>query len=74
MINNLRAKILIRIDILIFKDIDLAILISIGYINSYRTKFTLTVLLLRPFIKRDVTLKKPISIPTKSYIAIAITY
>ncbi len=47
--DNLRVKILISIDILVFKDIDLIISIYISYIYSYSTIFLLIItLLLRP--------------------------
>ena len=50
--DNLRAKILIKINILAFKDINLIISKRFNYINSYNIKFKLIVtLLFRSFIK-----------------------
>ena len=53
MINNLKAKILIEIDILVSKNIDLIISLRIDYINSYNITFKfIVILLLRSFIKK----------------------
>lgn len=49
-INNLRAKMLININILIFKNIDLIIFTRINYINNYNIIFKLSIIL-RLFIK-----------------------
>ena len=50
--DNLRTKILIKIDILISKDIDLITSKRFEYISSYNTKFKLIVTsLFRSFIK-----------------------
>ena len=74
-VDSLKAKILIGIDIIIPKDIDLVISSKIGYISSYRTNFKLTITpLIRPFLKRDVLLGAPISIPVRLNIAILINY
>ena len=71
-VDNLRAKILIGIDILVVEDIDLTISTRTGQIGSYRTTFDLIVTPTRPFIKQDVILKKPITIPAKAHIAIPV--
>ena len=66
---------LISIDIIIPKDVDLVILEKIGYISSYRTTFNLTITpLIRPFLKRNIILGAPISIPVYSNIVILIEY
>ena len=73
--SNLRIKILIKINILAFKDIDLAISTRTSHINSYRTTFKLLVISsLRPYIRWEIILKRSISILTRSYIAIPIEY
>lgn len=65
---------LIKIDILISKDINLIILTRFNYINIYRIKFKLNVTLSRSFIKRDIVLKRYITILAKAYLAILIEY
>ena len=71
--NNLRAKILIKIDILTLKNIDLIIFIYIDYINSYYTIFQLIIIsLLRSFIKYNIIIEKLILISTYFYIIILI--
>ena len=50
-INNLRVKILIEIDILTFKDINLIISTYSNYIDSYRIKFKLIIISSKSFIK-----------------------
>ena len=74
-IDELRVKMLIKIDILTSEDIDLAISIRTNYINSYRITFKLIIVSLsRPFIKQKVVINKLISIPARAYIVISIEY
>ena len=73
MINNLRAKILISMDILASKDINLILTNRSGHVNSYQIKFDLVITpLLRPFVRQEVMFKKPISVSAKSHMAIPI--
>ena len=75
MVDNLRAKMLIRIDILNSKDIDLVISTRTGHVSSYRTTFQLTVAPPpRPFIKHNVIIGKSVSVPAHSYIAVPIEH
>ena len=71
-VDNLRAKMLIGMDVLAAEDIDLTISTRTGHIGSCRTTFDLTITPTRPFIKQDVMLKKPVTIPAKSHFAIPI--
>ena len=72
-VDNLRAKMLIGMDILGSEDIDLTISSCSGHIGSCQTKFDLIVVPPeRPFIKKDVTLKRSISIPARAQLAIPI--
>ena len=50
MINNLRVKILININILIYEDIDLIIFTRIDYINNCYILFSLIIILLIRFL------------------------
>ena len=65
---------LININIIASKNIDLIIFKKTNYINSYYIIFKLLISLLRAFIKRDVVLKNSILILVYSYIAIRIKY
>ena len=66
---------LISIDVITSKYIDLVILERTRYVNSYRTIFELIIVpLTRPFIKRNVLLEAPIYIPAHSNIAVPIDY
>ena len=65
---------LININIITSKNINLIIFKKINYINSYYIIFKLLISLLRPFIKRDVVLKNLILILIYSYIIIRIKY
>ena len=71
-VDNLRAKMLIGMNILAFKDIDLIISTRSNYIDSCRIKFELVVISPRSFIKQSVMLDKPVSILAKAYIIISI--
>ena len=52
MINNLKIKMFIDINILIYKNIDLFISTRIGYINNYYILINLNIILsIRSFIK-----------------------
>ena len=63
---------LIKINILAFKDIDLIISTRFNYIDSYRIKFKLIIISSRSFIKQSVMLDKSIFILIKVYIIISI--
>ena len=72
MIDNLRAKIFININILTFKDVDLTIFIYINYIENYYIIFDLIIAPSRLFIKREIRFKRKITILIYSYITISI--
>ena len=72
-VDDLRAKMLIGMDILGSEDIDLVISTRTGHIGSCRTTVQLTVVPPpRPLINHDVTVGKSISIPAHSHIAVPI--
>lgn len=72
-VDNLRVKMLIRIDILASEEIDLVISIRTNHISNYDITFQLTVApLLRPFIKYNVIIRKLTSVPAHSYIIVLI--
>ena len=72
-VNDLRAKMLVGMDILATEDIDLIISTRSGYIGSCRTTFDLTIAAPpRSFIKQNVMLEKSISIPARSHMAVPI--
>ena len=72
MVDNLKTKILININILIFKNLDLIIFIYINYIENYYIIFNLTIASSKLFIKREIRFKKEIAILIYSYITIFI--
>ena len=74
MVDNLRTKILIGIDILSTEDIDLVISTRSSYIGTCHTKFKLNVTPPRPFIKRDIVLKRHVTVLAKAHLAILIEY
>ena len=72
-INNLRVKMLIKINIFIFKDIDFVISTRTNYIDSYNTTFKLIITSsIKPFIKQNVIFEKSISILARFYLVILI--
>ena len=73
-VDNLRAKMLIGMDILASEDVDLLISTRSGHIGTCRTKFELNVTPPRPFIKRDVVLERHVTIPAKAHLAIPIEH
>ena len=74
-INSLRAKILININIITLEVINLIISKQTNYINSYRIIFELEIALLtRLFLKRDMLIIAFISILTHFNITILIDY
>ena len=72
-VNNLRAKMLIEINILDSKNIDLIISTRIEHIESYFTVFELNIeSLTRVFIQQSVMLDKSVAISAHSQITISI--
>ena len=72
-VDDLRAKMLIGMDILASEHIDLVISTRTGHIGSCATNFQLTVAPpSRPFVKHDVIVGKSVSIPAHSHMAIPI--
>ena len=76
-VDGLRAKILIGIDVITPEDVDLVISEKTGYLGSCRTTFELTIAPpTRPFLRRNVLLGAgaPTYIPTYSNIAVPIDH
>lgn len=74
-VDDLRAKMLIDINILTSENIDLIIFTRSNYIESYDTLFSLIVTLLtRLLIKQDVLLNKFITISTYAQLNISVEY
>ena len=72
-VDDLRAKMLIGMDILASEDIDLEISTSTGYIGGCGTTFELSVTS-RPFIKQEVMLETQVSIPAHSHMTVLIKH
>ena len=74
-INSLRAKMLIDINILIIKDIDLIIVIRKRHIDNCRITFELIITFsLKTFIKQSVMFEKSILILIYSHMTMLIEY
>ena len=76
-VDGLRAKMLIGMDVMTPEDVDLVISNKTGYIGSCRTNFELTIAPpTRPFLKHDVLLgaDAPTCIPARSNMAIPIEH
>lgn len=74
-VDNLRAKMLIGMDILTPEGIDLIISTRKGHIRSCRTTFELTVTPpTRSFIKQQVMLEEAISVPARSHMAVPVLH
>ena len=72
-VDNLRAKMLIGMDILAAEDIDLVISTRTGFIGSCNITFQLTVTPpTRPFIKQEILLGKPTTVPAHAHMAIPV--
>ena len=74
-INNLRAKMLIDINVLVVEDIDLIIIMRKKHIDNCHITFEFTItLFLKSFIKQNVMLEKSISISTHSHMTMLIEH
>ena len=74
-VDGLRAKMLIGMDVMTPESVDLVISKEIGYIGSCRTTFELTIAPpARPFLRRDVLLASPIRIPAHANMAVPICH
>ena len=72
MVDNLKIKIFININILIFENVDLTIFIYINYIENYYIIFNLIISPPRLFIKYKIKLEKLIFVLIYFYIIIFI--
>ena len=74
-VDNLKAKMLIGMDVLASEDVNLVLSTRAGYIGSCHTKFELIIAPPpRPFVRQDVVLEKSVSIPARSHMVIPIEH
>ena len=72
-VDNLKAKMLIEMNILVSEDIDLIISTRIDYVDSYSTTFELTITSpARLFIKQEILFELLISISARFYLVISV--